>query len=219
MNDRLDMTVTRTVHDALRRELPHLAHAAAHRCSVCRADPRETVGWHLLVTALVIHQGAEEEALWPPLRRALAGRPLDLARVEAIEVEHCALTALVDSIAGAPADPDDGPGSLLDLITSFVTGLERHLDHEESAVLPLVQAFLSQDQWDDFTRVHARRIAPASPLLLPWLLDEADERTVTAVLSGLLPRSAWHGFTHRWRPAYAELDVWDSRGEACALLG
>lgn len=218
MNDRLDMSVTRTVHNALRRELRRLADAAAHRCSVCRADLRETAGWHLLVTAMVIHQGAEEEALWPPLRRALAGRPLDLARVEAIEVEHCALTALVDTIAEAPAEPDDGPGLLLDLVSSLVTGLERHLDHEESAVLPLARAFLGQDQWDDFTRVHAHRIAPASPQLLPWLLDGADEQTVTAVLPRLLPRSAWHSFTHHWQPAYARLDLWDGRGDACTLL-
>ncbi|MFI6449736.1 hemerythrin domain-containing protein [Kitasatospora sp. NPDC050543] len=218
MSDRLDMTVTHAVHSALRRGLRHLAHAGAHHRPAVRPDPLSTPGWHLLVTALRVHQSAEDDALWPPLRRALAGRPLDLTRVEAIEAEHLAISALVESIIAVRTDPEARPGLLADLTDSLVTGLDRHLDHEESAVLPLVQALLTQDQWNDFTRAHAHRIGSAAPQLMPWLLDGVDDRTVTSVLAQLLPQSARHTYTHHWQPAFARLDLWGTRGAAPALL-
>ncbi|MEW1914859.1 hemerythrin domain-containing protein [Kitasatospora sp. NPDC085895] len=218
MSDRLDMTVTRTVHNALRRELRHLAHAVAHHRPAARPDLRSAPGWHLFITALHVHQSAEDDALWPPLRRALAGRPLDLTRVEAIEAEHRALSALVDSITEVRTDTEAGPGLLLDLTASLITGLDGHLDHEESAVLPLAQALLTQDQWDDFERAHAHRIGSAAPRLMPWLLHGLDDRTITALLAQLFPRFTRHTYTHHWQPAFARLDLWGTRGEIPAAL-
>ncbi|MEU6865322.1 hemerythrin domain-containing protein [Streptomyces sp. NPDC046876] len=218
MSDRLDMTVTYAVHGALRRELRQLARAMARP----RPDPRHVLraapGWGIFRSALHAHQAAEDEALWPPLRRALAGRPFDLTRLEAIEAEHAALVSLVAVIDGALADRDAGLDLLGELTGSLVTGLDKHLDHEEEAVFPLVQTVLSQEEWDLFGGAHARRIEPGAARILPWLLDGADARTVASVLAQLLPEPARHAYVHQWRPAYEALDLW-GRGTRGALTG
>ncbi|MEV6978321.1 hemerythrin domain-containing protein [Kitasatospora sp. NPDC093806] len=208
MSDRLDLTVTYTMHNALRRELRHLAQAAA------RADPdprrvlRTAAGWELFRRALHAHQAAEDDALWPALRRALKGRPFDLTRLEAIEAEHAALASVLGAIDTALIDPGVGPELFGELADSLIIGLEGHLDHEEQAVFPLVQAVLTQDQWEHFGRAHAQRIEPHAARLLPWLLDGADERTAGSVLAQLLPEPAHEVYTRQWWPAYAALDRW-----------
>lgn len=218
MSDRLDMTVTYTVHGALRRELRQLARATARPHPDPRHVLRTAPGWAMFRSALHAHQAAEDEALWPPLRRGLVGRPFDLTRLEAIEAEHAALVSLVGAIDEALADPDVGLDLLGELTGSLVTGLDKHLDHEEDAVFPLVRSVLSQEQWDLFGRAHARRIEADAARLLPWLLDGADTRTVASVLAQILPEPARHAYVHRWRPAYEALDPWGTRGTR-ALTG
>ncbi|MFE5964818.1 hemerythrin domain-containing protein [Streptomyces sp. NPDC056463] len=210
MGDRFDMTVTYAMHDALRRELYSLAGAAA------RADPDprtvlRTAGWKLFRRALHAHHAAEDDALWPALRQALHGRPLALARLEVIEAEHAVLARLIEAIDEASAVPDAGPDLIGELTGSLVTGLRGHLRHEEQAVFPLVQAILSEEQWEHFGRVHAQRIGVDAARILPWLLDGAAERTVAAVLAQLLPESEHRAYTDRWQPAYAALDRWGIR--------
>ncbi len=202
------MTVTYAMHNALRRDMHHLARTAAHTHPDLRNVLRTAAGWKLFRTALRAHQGAEEDALWPSLRQALNGRPFSLARLEAIEAEHAALALLLEAIDRTPADPGVGPDLLGELTGSLVTGLRGHLRHEEEAVFPLVQTILDEEQWEHFRRVHAQRIGADAARILPWLLDGVAERTVAVILTQLLPESAHHMYTHRWRPAYARLDRW-----------
>ncbi|MFE9403465.1 hemerythrin domain-containing protein [Streptomyces sp. NPDC006530] len=211
MSERLDMTVTYAVHNALRRELGHVARAVAVHRAGLRRVLRVAPGWGMFQSAMHAHQAAEDEALWPPLRQALAGRPFDLTRLEAIEAEHAALVFLVGAVDDGLTDVHIGPDLLGELADGLVTGLDKHLDHEEETVLPLVQAVLSQEQWDLFGRAHARRIEPCAARFLPWLLDGADERTVASVLDQLLPKQAHHVYVRRWRPQYEALDLWGTR--------
>ncbi|MFE5868756.1 hemerythrin domain-containing protein [Streptomyces roseifaciens] len=216
MRDRFDMTVTYAMHNALRRELHHLARATARAHPDPRNVLRTAAGWELFRSALHAHHAAEDDALWPSLRQALYGRPLSLVRLEAIEAEHAALALLLEAIdqalAGPDAGLDAGPDLLGELTGSLVTGLRGHLRHEEEAVFPLVQAILSKEQWEHFGRVHAQRIEADAARILPWLLDGVAEQTVAAVLRQILPESAHHAYTHRWQPAYALLDRWGTRG-------
>ncbi|MFK8908559.1 hemerythrin domain-containing protein [Streptomyces sp. YS-3] len=214
MSERLDMTVTYAVHNALRRELGHVARAVAVHRADLRRVLRVAPGWGMFHSALHAHQAAEDEALWPSLRRALAGRPFDLTRLEAIEAEHAALVFLIEAVDDGLADVHIGPDLLEELVDCLVTGLDKHLDHEEETVLPLVQAVLSQQQWDHFGRAHARKIEPCVAGFLPWLLDGADERTVASVLDQLLPKHAHHVYVRRWRPQYEALDLWGTRYSA-----
>ncbi len=199
------------MHDALRRELRHIADTAAR----ADGDPREILrtapGWDLFKTALRAHQQAEDAALWPVLRTALAGRPYDLAVLEALEAEHAGLDPLLAAIDEATAD-DSGPDLLVDLVGALVAGLRGHLRHEEEAALPLIRAAMSGRQRARFARAHAERIAPDACRILPWLLDDADEHTATALLAAL-PRSARRAY-RQWQAAYAALDRWSGRAPA-----
>ncbi|MFG2714096.1 hemerythrin domain-containing protein [Streptomyces goshikiensis] len=213
MGDRFDMTVTYAMHNALRRELHSLARATARG----DPDPRNvlrTAGWALFRRALHAHHTAEDDALWPSLRQALHGRPFSLARLEAIEAEHAVLARLLKAIDQALAGPDDGVDLFCDLTGSLVAGLRGHLRHEEDVVFPVVQAVLSEEQWEHFERVHAQRIEADAAQILPWLLDGATERTVAAVLTQLLPKSAHRTYADRWQPAYAMVDRWDAPGRS-----
>ncbi|MFF1902764.1 hemerythrin domain-containing protein [Kitasatospora sp. NPDC058218] len=207
MSDRLPMETTYLVHDALRRELRQLAAVATRGDGTLRGVLRGAAGWKLLRRALRVHHGAEDAALWPVLRHALAGRPYDLALLEAMEAEHTAIGSLIGAVDEALAEPSTDPVLLGDLVDALVTGVGGHLRHEEESTFPLVQAVVTAQQWERFQQVHARRIAADADRLLPWLLDGADERTATAVLAPL-PAPVRRAYRERWRPAYAALDRW-----------
>ncbi|MBT2447765.1 hemerythrin domain-containing protein [Streptomyces sp. ISL-43] len=206
MSDEVGLTAMYAMHDALRRELAHL-----DRITIgTDRDPRQlptTAGWTLFKKALHAHHTAEDDALWPALRRRLAGRPKDLALLEAMEAEHAAIDPLIEAIDAALADPEVDQLRLGILTDALATGLAGHLKHEEDAALPLIRRALTAEQWNHFGQVHAQLIGPDAPLLLPWLLDGADEATVEKLLAPL-PASARAAYTAEWAPAYTALDRW-----------
>jgi iron-sulfur cluster repair protein YtfE (RIC family) len=207
MNGRLDMTAMYAMHDALRRELVQLARVTTRvDGDLCRVL-RTAAGWALFTTCLRAHHSAEDDTLWPVLRRALAERPDELALLEAIEAEHAAIAEVVAMIEDILAAPDTGLGRLGDLTDSLVTGLTGHLRHEEDQALPLVGAFVTPAQWARFGEVHAQRLGQDVARILPWLLEGATEQTATAVLAAL-PASGRADYTTRWGPAFAALDRW-----------
>lgn len=209
MSDAADPTALYAMHAALRRELTQLDRVT----TTADRDPRHVLataaGWQLLKKALRAHQSAEDDALWPPLRHRLAGRPKDLTVLAVMEAEHAAIAPVVGAIDAALADPGADPlhvGQLTDALTS---GLAGHLDHEEDTALPLALRELTAEQWGHFGRVQARRIGRDAPLLLPWLLDGADEPTAHRLLAPL-PASMRAAYLDRWAPAYAVLDRWSA---------
>lgn len=207
MPDAIDLTAMYAMHDALRRELVHLDRVT----TTVDRDPRHVLataaGWKLFKKALRAHHTAEDDALWPALRRSLTGRPKDLALLEVMEAEHAAIEPVVEAIDAALADPEVDTLRLGELTDALTRGLAGHLAHEEETVLPLVQRVLTAEQWAHFGQVHAQHIGRNAPLLLPWLLDGADELTVERLLA-LLPASAHTACAVRWIPAYAALDRW-----------
>ncbi|MGZ9928727.1 hemerythrin domain-containing protein [Streptomyces sp. NC-S4] len=207
MSDAIGLTVMYAMHDALRRELVHLDRittAADH-------DPRQVLataaGWTLFKKALHAHHTAEDDALWPPLRRKLTGRPSDLALLEVMAAEHAAIATVIRAIDGVLTDPGAGSLRLCQLADALTRGLAGHLEHEEQAALPLARRELTAEQWVRFGRVQAEHIGREAPLLLPWLLDGADAPTAERLLA-LLPAPSYGACTARWIPAYAELDRW-----------
>ncbi|MEQ4724663.1 hemerythrin domain-containing protein [Nonomuraea sp. B19D2] len=152
----LDVTAMYGMHEALRWEVTRLARLTVQ----VGHDPRRVLRWRLFKQSLRCHFAAEDEALWPPLRRAMAHRPEALTLLEAVEAEHAALDELIDAIDEAPTHADARPGGLGDLTDSLVTGLTGHLRHEEAAVLPLIRQALTPPQWAYFTHLHIRRSTP-----------------------------------------------------------
>jgi iron-sulfur cluster repair protein YtfE (RIC family) len=207
MSDNLDMTAMYAMHDALRRELEHLAKATARHDDDPRAVLRTAAGWQLFKTSLHIHHTAEDDALWPALREHLAARPDELALLQAMETEHAAVDQVIETIDALLADPEAKLDRLGDLVDALATGLIAHLRHEEDQTLPLVQAVASPQQWANFGEVHRQRFGPDAPKLLPWLLDGATDQAITVILAPLT-EPARAAFAAQWQPAYTALDRW-----------
>ncbi|GAA2637468.1 hemerythrin domain-containing protein [Actinomadura fulvescens] len=205
MSGKLDMTPMYAMHDALPRELEHIARIAGSAGST--GDParilRTAAGWRMFKTSLHVHHTTEDDALWPVMRQALADQPDELALLAEMEEEHAAIDPLIHSIDAALA----GEEPVGDLLDSLVTRLRAHLEHEEREALPLIDATVTEKQWRHFGQVHGSRIGPDAPRLVPWLLDGASAETVTAMLAPL-PEPARSAFQNQWQPAYAALDRW-----------
>ncbi|RFS81815.1 hemerythrin domain-containing protein [Actinomadura spongiicola] len=197
-----DWTLMYAMHNALRRELEHLAKLAAREDD----DPRRILagapGWELFTKALHAHHTAEDETLWPVMRDALAGRPDDLALLDAMEAEHAAIDPVIEAI-------DTGNEPLGDLVGALTEGLTAHLRHEEDKALPLMDEVVTAEQLARFGQAHATKIGPDASRILPWMLDGAAPATVAAALAPL-PPPARAAFENEWRPAYEALNRWNT---------
>jgi iron-sulfur cluster repair protein YtfE (RIC family) len=188
---RLDLTVMVAFHDAFRRDLGHLARAASRRPAHLDDPARRTAvlaGWELFKTHLHLHHTAEDADLWPRMRTHLAGRPDDLALLQAMEDEHARIDPLVDAVDGAFADRDGGHQRLGDTVDQLATELGGHLGHEERDALPLLDQSLTQAEWQAFSDDQRRRMGfGGAAQLFPWLLQEASPQQVKTILAGLPP--------------------------------
>ncbi|WP_234327898.1 hemerythrin domain-containing protein [Streptomyces sp. NRRL F-2664] len=207
MNDAIDLTVLHATHAALRRELAQLDRVT----TAADRDPVHVLataaGWTLLKKALRAHHEAEDSALWPSLRQNLVGRPKDLARLEVLEAEHAAMTPVVHAIDRLLTEPGADSMRLGQLTDALTRGVAGHLQHEEDAAFPLIRRTLTAQQWAHFSQVHAHHIGRDAPLLLPWLLDGADQQTSARLLAPLPPKT-YVACTTQWIPAYRALLRW-----------
>jgi hypothetical protein len=194
-NFKLDMSMMFAIHDALRRDLEHVARIEAR-----------SEGWDLFDRMLHMHHGIEDDLLWPVVRDAVSGQSGHLALLDEMASEHAALLpplemldrALTNGEAAAPAAAD------LDRL------LREHLTHEERAALPLVDQTLTEEQWMAFGQASVQRVGADMPQYLPWVLDGVDAET-TAHLLGVIPPPVRQTYEDEWRPAYAAVDKWATK--------
>lgn len=209
MSGKLDMTLMNAMHNALRRELEHIAKITARAGDDPRRILASAVGWEMFKEALHVHHGAEDDALWPAMRQALADRPDDLTVVEAMEAEHAAIDPLIEAIDAALTDRDSGPERVGAVTDALAGTLSRHLKHEENETLTLIEATVTPQQWQHFGEVHRSRTGPDAPRLTPWLLDGAEQQTIATMLA-ILPEPIRAAYQEQWQPAYAALDRWNA---------
>jgi hypothetical protein len=200
------MTMMYAMHDALRRDLGAIATAAARRAPLLRT----AAGWELFKKALLTHHLAEDEALWPAMRSALAGKPDDLALLDAMEAEHARIDPLLAAIDAA-LDTALGDGSRLDrvgdLTDALAVELTAHLAHEEKEALDLIDATVSEQDMAAFGAAHTRLFGPDVARVLPWLLDGAADGTVERIV-GSLPGPVRDTYRDAWLPAHRAARLW-----------
>ncbi|TDD73990.1 hemerythrin domain-containing protein [Actinomadura darangshiensis] len=188
------------MHDALRRELERLAKATARMGDDPRRVLAAAAGWELFKTALHAHHTAEDRALWPVLSRTLEDRPGDLALLDAMEAEHAAIDPVIEAV-------DTGTDPVGDLVDALAADLTAHLAHEEKEAIPLMDATLTLEQFQNFGKVHGELVGPDSPRVIPWMLDGADDAVVASLL-GVAPPPVRAAYEGEWRPAYEALTLW-----------
>jgi hypothetical protein len=207
MDYKLDMSMMLAMHDALRRDMAQVGRIANVRDDDPGTLLRAALGWELFKKFLLVHHQSEDDALWPPLRARVAGRPGRVALVDALEAEHAVIEPLVAAIDAAAADPDYGYQRFGDIIDELSAKLTAHLAHEETDGLPLIDASLTPQEWQHFAQVHTQRNLPDASRYMPWLLNGASPHTLDAVL-GKFPPHLLTAYREQWAPAYAALVIW-----------
>jgi iron-sulfur cluster repair protein YtfE (RIC family) len=196
------MTMMYAMHDALRRDLGALARSAARRTPLLRT----AAGWELFKKALLTHHLAEDEALWPAMRVTLAGKPDDLALLDAMEAEHARIDPLLDAIDAALAD-ESRLDRLGDLTDALAIELTAHLAHEEKDALALIDATVTEQDMAAFGAAHTTRYGPDVSRILPWLLDGAADDTAELIV-GSLPEPVRNTYRDAWLPAHRAAHLW-----------
>jgi hypothetical protein len=212
MDYALDMSMMLAMHDALRRELAQVGRTASRRDDNPAKLLHDALGWELFKKFLTVHHQSEDDALWPALRAAVAGRPDRVALADALEAEHSVIEPLLTAIDAAAADPDDGHQRFGDIVDELSAKLTGHLTHEETDGLPLIDASLTPQQWQHFAQVHSERNLPDASRYMPWLLSGARPQILGAIL-GKFPPPLLAAYREQWAPAYAALEIWPANGE------
>lgn len=205
-----DMTWMYAMHAALRRELERIARVTARPDDDPKHVLRTAAGWEMFKSYLNVHHTTEDDVLWPPMREALADDSGGMALLDAMEAEHSAIDPLLAAIDTALADRDSGPQRLGGLTDALATALRGHLDHEEAEGLALIDATVTEEQWQTFGVEHGKRIGGDVQRYLPWVLDGASPE-VSATLLRPLPPPVLSAYRDEWQPAYAKLSLWSAR--------
>jgi hypothetical protein len=198
-----DVGFMRALHAALRRDLSRLREVAGQLDGSAAAPPAVLAGWDAFRAQLDNHHAAEDDDLWPVLRRELSD-PGELASVDAMVEEH---RHIPPALAGVDAALRGG-GELAEPVERLSAVVLDHLAHEEREVLPLLEVHLTRAQWRAFLHKERNRRSPRErPEFLTWILDDAGEQDAAAVLTEM-PPPARLVYRRILRPRYEAQHRW-----------
>ena len=217
----IDMKMMYLMHHAFRRDLDLFAAAV-------RATPAGDQGtwalladrWDLFAEALHEHHTVEDEGVWPALEQA---GPVEVAAtLAAMEAEHGEIDPILRSCeAGfaklAAAGDEDTRNALVVRLCAGKESLGRHLAHEETDAIAIIQEVMSDDDWKRLETEHFKPRMTLSLLLnairwaIPWLLQELPPAGRAKAFATAAPaqRVIWWltraGFARRERRAFRDL--------------
>jgi hypothetical protein len=192
-----DLGFMRAIHAGLRRDAARLESLAPRLERPGGAPAGAPKGWTTFRQTLHVHHAAEDDDLWPALRRHLTDAE-DLHQLDLMVAEHRGLTAAIESVDAALAS-GAGVAAAAGRLDEV---LGEHLDHEEQSVFPLLERHLSRREWRRFLLTERRRRSLRErPEFLTWVLDDARDDDAAAVLAEL-PRPAHVVYRRVLRPRY-----------------
>jgi Hemerythrin HHE cation binding domain len=195
-DERADTSFMRAMHSALRRDVASLETLASDRTGELPTATQDP--WDELHQRLDRHHRAEDDDLWPVLLSHL-DQATDRRLVNEMVSEHRDLSALITKVDRAM----DGRGDVGAAVVALGSAVRAHLDHEERAVLPLIERHLSRAEWRAFLDTERRQTPVRErPEFIGWLLHEASDTDKAAVLAELPPPGR-HVATRILRPRYA----------------
>lgn len=213
----IDMTMMYVLHHAFRRDLRAFA-AAAERTPLIDRMTWQCLRarWEHFATALHHHHRGEDHGVWP----VLMDRADDSERavLDAMEAEHSEIDPMLEASGAAyrtlALTPDEtARADLTATLSTAAESLGRHLAHEEGEAIPLVQKYVTPDEWTAIEHEHFQKgITPAVMIaMVPWMMHELPVGIQARLLAAApLPvRVAWRltrgGFARRERIAFRYL--------------
>ena len=177
------LSMNQIIHAAVRRDVARTEHAlrAFREGDAARARQLQRA-WQNLVRELTHHHEAEDRLIWP----FLASRGVDAGLMASMEEEHVAMKeALAD--AGRAMDdlvvaPTESRAlAAAETVSRSSAVIDRHLEHEEREVEPLVVQLEDDPEW----KAVARRLRPAgltnTGSALAWMRDGAGEQELSSL--------------------------------------
>ena len=215
----VDMTMMYVMHHAFRRDLARFAEAARHTPVEDRDAWRQLEWrWEVFAEALHHHHSGEDAGLWPWLLEH--GTEEDRETLEAMEAEHAEIDPLLSACAQglrrlATHADEDTRAALAVRLAATRDHLARHLRHEETGAIPIVQRLMTQEQWTHLEEEHfSKDVSPRRLLVLvPWIADELPTEVIDKLLTeaGLPMRLIWlttrRRYARRDRAAFRYVDA------------
>lgn len=174
------------------------------RLAVAARDPRDQTQARLVDEQIELvlhllqhHQTAEDEAIWPLLRRRAPEAGPSLDRLESQHEDMDPLVASVADVSRSVTERAEDLQTLHELLND-------HLDEEERVALPLILEHITAAEWDaDGRKVRESLDLRRLPLIFGWLASASTTDQQEAALREvpLAPRVL---FRTVWGPAYAK---------------
>jgi hemerythrin-like domain-containing protein len=155
------MHVMYVMHHAFRRDLAAFA-AAASATPVTDRDTWKALAdrWALFAEVLHEHHTGEDNGVWPFLmdRADAEGR----ATLEAMEAEHSEIDPLLEACGAgfevlATRADDDERAALAVRLVAARESLGRHLAHEETEAIALIQELMTPEDWHRIDEEHFKK--------------------------------------------------------------
>ncbi|WP_141014990.1 hemerythrin domain-containing protein [Nocardioides sambongensis] len=178
----VDMLMMYVMHHAFRRDLRRFAVAAEHTPATATATwVALAERWDLFAEILHGHHTGEDTALWPALLER--ADESERATLVAMEAEHARIDPLLTSchelVHALAAGPDAVQATRLRARLALVLAqtresLGRHLAHEESEAIAIIQRHLTQEEWKRIEEEGFHEKRPISFLLhaVSWIADD-----------------------------------------------
>lgn len=167
-----DLLGMRYAHRMMRFDLHRFTDLARRLAAGEPCDDRRAaaiVAWlRTLRQEIHHHHTVEDELCWPLIERS-AGAEIDL---EVLSEDHRALDPLLDRLHAATSAFAAGPdrraaaGSLLAILTTIRDELDEHIESEEASVFPVVERYVSAQDWAELEKA-IRKGGPPIGFVLP----------------------------------------------------
>ncbi|WP_395728416.1 hemerythrin domain-containing protein [Nakamurella sp.] len=204
-----DLVAMYVMHHAFRRDLRVFGAAVAATPVGDRRTWQALRGrWRRFSRVLHHHHSGEDEALWP-LLLSRASTDGDRAALRAMADEHEEIDPLLAGCAAgferlASGPDEDERAALAVRLAATAERLGRHLGHEETDAMAVLQAHLTPSEWDHLHPAFARHYSVGDMVFtVSWVLDglPADQRRTVLRFFGIPLTATWHvlRWPHHWR--------------------
>jgi hypothetical protein len=197
-----DMTMMYVMHHAFRRDLDRFVSAVAATPLEDRATwAALATRWDRFFTILHHHHSLEDEHIWPFLMER--AEPDERETLAAMEEEHEQIDPLLTSVAEGfaalavdrtPADGGDLRAALQVRTAATRDLLARHLEHEETGAIAILQRCTTAEEWERLTeKIESTKIALPLPFVVGWAAEDipATERDEVFRRAGLPFKVLW----------------------------
>ncbi len=169
----IDMKMMYVMHHAFRRDLDLFSAAVRNT----PPDERETWGllgerWELFAEVLHEHHTIEDDGVWPELEQV--GSVEVAATLAAMAAEHGEIDPLLEGCAAgfrrlARQPDEDARAALAVRVCAARESLRRHLAHEETEAIAIIQRLLTPEDWQRIEEEHVPPVRVGKALrVVPW---------------------------------------------------